>query len=73
MKKKTIIIICIVMGLCFTALLYLQVKYFRQMFDMRKVQFAESVSRSLMLAYRDLELAHTAKGLEQYVRNNHSG
>ena len=41
MKKKTIIIICIVMGLCFTALLYLQVKYFRQMFDMRKVQFAE--------------------------------
>ena len=73
MKKKTIIIICIVMGLCFTALLYLQVKYFRQMFDMRKVQFAESVSRSLMLVSRDLELERTAKGLEQYVRNNHSG
>ena len=73
MKKKTIIIICIVMGLCFTALLYLQVKYFRQMFDMRKVQFAESVSRSLMMVSHDLELERTAKGLEQYVRNNHSG
>ncbi len=72
MKKRTIIIISIVMGLSFTALLYLQVRYSRQMLKMRKEQFAESVSRSMNMVSRNMELEQTVKGLEKYIKDNNA-
>lgn len=56
------------MGLSFAALLYLQVRYSNQMLVMRKRQFAESVSRSLFLVTRNLEMEQTVKGLQQYMK-----
>ena len=43
MKKSTIWIISVVMGLSFLALLYLQTSYFEEVLLMRKEQFDESV------------------------------
>ena len=71
MKKRTIVIISIVMGLSFAALLYLQVRYFHQMLSMRKEQFAESVSRSLVMVSRNMEMEQTVKGFERYLREHH--
>ena len=68
MKKRTIIIISIVMGLSFAALLYLQVTYFHSMLRMRKEQFAESVSRSLSVVARNLEMEQTVDGLQQFMK-----
>ncbi len=47
MKKSTIWVLGIVMGLSFLSLLYLQVSYIEEMVKMRKGQFDESVQRSL--------------------------
>ena len=71
MKKRTIIVISMVMGICFTALLYMQVRYFHQMLTMRKEQFAESVSRSLSFVARNMEMEQTVEGLENYVKEHH--
>ena len=46
MKKSTIWILGIVMGLSFLSLLYLQVSYIEEMVKMRKEQFDENVGRS---------------------------
>ena len=43
MKKSTIWILGIVMGLSFLSLLYLQVSYIEEMVKMRKEQFEENV------------------------------
>ena len=67
MKKTTIWILGIVMGLSFLSLLYLQVSYIEEMVKMRKEQFEENVGRSLAQAVHNLELVETKKYLEQDV------
>ena len=67
MKKSTIWILGIVMGLSFLSLLYLQVSYIEEMAKMRREQFEENVSRSLSQAVRNLELVETKKYLEKDV------
>ena len=52
MKKSTIWILDIVMGLSFLSLLYLQISYIEEMVKMRNGQFDESVKRALMAASR---------------------
>ncbi|MBQ8520761.1 MAG: HAMP domain-containing histidine kinase [Bacteroides sp.] len=64
MKKSTIWILGIVMGLSFLSLLYLQVSYIEEMVKMRREQFDESVQRSLEQACRNIELTETRKYLE---------
>ena len=61
MKKSTIWVLGIVMGLSFLSLLYLQVSYIEEMVKMRKGQFDESVQRSLVQACRNIELVETAQ------------
>ena len=48
-------------------LLYLQSRYFQQVFQMRKQQFDENVSRSLYQAARDLELKETYQLLKDSI------
>src|SRR5574344_85635 len=67
MKKSTIWILSIVMGLSFLSLLYLQVKYIEEMVKMRKGQFDESVQRSLVSACKNVELVETKRYLEDDV------
>ena len=64
MKKSTIWILGIVMGLSFLSLLYLQVSYIEEMVKMRREQFEESVQRSLDQACRNIELMETKNYLE---------
>ena len=61
MKKSTIWILGIVMGLSFLSLIYLQVSYIEEMVKMRREQFEESVQRSLEQACRNIELVETRK------------
>ena len=67
MKKSTIWIIAIIMGLSFVALLYLQLSYIEEMAKMKKEQFDESVNRSLYQASRNLEVNETLRYLEKDV------
>ena len=67
MKKSTIWIIAIIMGLSFLALLYLQLSYIEEMAKMKKEQFDESVNRSLYQASRNLEVNETLRYLEKDV------
>ena len=67
MKKSTIWILGIVMGLSFLSLLYLQVSYIEEMVKMRREQFDESVQRSLDQACRNIELMETRNYLEADV------
>lgn len=64
MKKSTIWILGIIMGLSFLSLLYLQVSYIEEMVKMRREQFDESVQRSLEQTCRNIELVETRKYLE---------
>ena len=64
MKKSTIWILGVVMGLSFLSLLFLQVSYIEEMMRTRREQFDESVQRSLDQACRNLELAETRIYLE---------
>ena len=68
MKKSTIWIIAVIMGLSFLALLTLQFSYVEEMVKMKKEQFDESVNRSLYQASRNLEMNETARYLEKDVR-----
>ena len=68
MKKSTIWIIAIVMGLSFLALLWQQVSYIEQMAKMKREQFDESVNRSLYQASRNLEMNETLRYLEKDVK-----
>jgi len=65
MKKSTIWVIAVVMGISLLTLLYLQARYFEEVLDMRKEQFDESVTRSLYQTARNLELNETKRGLEE--------
>ena len=67
MKKSTIWILGVIMGLSFLSLLYLQVSYIEEMVKMRRGQFEESVNRSLVQAVHNLELVETKKYLEKDV------
>lgn len=67
MKKTTIWTIAIIMGLSFLALLTLQLQYIKEMADMKKEQFDESVNRALYQASRNLELNETLRYLEKDV------
>ncbi|MDD7046328.1 MAG: HAMP domain-containing sensor histidine kinase [Prevotella sp.] len=67
MKKKTIWIVAIVMGLSFLGLLFMQLKYIKEMANMKKEQFDESVNRALYQASRNLELNETLRYLEKDV------
>lgn len=73
MKKSTIWILGVVMGLSFLSLLYLQVSYIEEMVKMRKEQFDESVKRSLYVASHNLELNETARYLEKDIANTERG
>ena len=64
MKKSTIWILGIVMGLSFLTLLFMQVSYIEEMVKMRREQFDESVQRGLDQACRNIELTETRKYLE---------
>lgn len=68
MKKSTIWILGIVMGLSFLSLLYLQVSYIEEMVKMRKEQFEENVGRSLAQAVHNLELVETKIILKKMLR-----
>ena len=61
MKKSTIWMLGVIMGLSFLSLLYLQVSYIEEMVTMRREQFNESVQRSLEQVCRNIELAETKK------------
>ena len=65
MKKSTIWILGIIMGLSFVSLLYLQVSYIEEMIKMRREQFDESVKRSLSSAANSLELTEAATYLQK--------
>ena len=67
MKQKTIWAIAIIMGLSFLALLFLQLQYIKEMAEMKKEQFDESVNRALYQASRNLELNETLRYLEKDV------
>lgn len=67
MKKKSIWTIAVVMGISFVILLGLQLTYIREMANMKKEQFDESVNRALYQASRNLELNETLRYLERDV------
>ena len=67
MKKKSIWTIAIIMGASFVILLGLQLTYIREMANMKKEQFDESVNRALYQASRNLELNETLRYLEKDV------
>ena len=67
MKKATIWTIAIIMGMSFLGLLYLQLIYAREMVNMKREQFDESVNRALYQASRNLELNETLRYLEKDV------
>ena len=69
MKKSTIWIISIVMGVAFLGLLLLQISYIEDMAKMKKEQFDESVYRSLYRAARNLELNETLRYLEKDIKD----
>ena len=63
MKKSTIWILGIVMGLSFLSLLYLQVSYIEEMVKTRKEQFDAAVRSSLDQVSKDVEYAETQRWL----------
>ena len=63
MKKSTIWILGIVMGLSFLSLLYLQVSYIEEMMKTRKEQFDSAVRNSLDQVSKDVEYAETRRWL----------
>ena len=63
MKKSTIWILGIVMGLSFLSLLYLQVSYIEEMMKTRKEQFDSAVRNSLDQVSKDVEYAETRIGI----------
>ena len=67
MKKRTIWTIAIIMGTSFLGLLYLQLKYAKEMVNMKREQFDESVNRALYQASRNLALNETLRYLEKDV------
>lgn len=67
MKKSTIWILGIVMGLSFLSLLYLQISYIEEMVKMRNEQFDEAVKRALMAASKEVESAEVERWLREDI------
>ena len=67
MKRSTIWIVSVIIGVSFLGLLLLQMRYIEQMVKMRKEQFDESVVRSLNQASRNLEQNETFRYLENFT------
>lgn len=67
MKRWMIWTICITMGVCFIALLYLQLMYATTMISVRREQFNENVLRSLDAASRNMERNETMSYLRDVV------
>lgn len=67
MKKSTIWILGIVMGLSFLSLLYLQISYIEEIVKMRNEQFDESVKRALMVASKGVESAEVDRWLREDI------
>ena len=67
MKKSTIWILGVVMGLSFLSLLYLQISYIEKMVKMRNEQFDESVKRGLMAASKEVESAEVDRWLREDI------
>ena len=67
MKKSTIWILGIVMGLSFLSLLYLQISYIEEMVKMRNEQFDESVKRALMAASKGVESDEVVRWLNEDI------
>ncbi|MCL1617243.1 HAMP domain-containing histidine kinase [Bacteroides sp. ET71] len=67
MKKSTIWILGVVMGLSFLSLLYLQISYIEKMAKMRNEQFDESVKRALMAASKDVESEEVDRWLREDI------
>ncbi len=65
MKKSTIIILAIVMGISFASLLLMQMRYIEEILTKRKEQFKESVSKSLYETSHQLDLEEARRYLEQ--------
>ncbi|KAA6325240.1 Sensor protein SrrB, partial [termite gut metagenome] len=63
MKKSTIWILGVAMGLSFLGLLYMQVGYIEETVKMRNEQFDESVKRSLYQVSRNVEYDETKRWL----------
>ncbi len=59
--------ICLVMGVCFVVLLYLQLGYAESMISARREQFTEGVLRSLDATSRDMERNETMLYLREMV------
>lgn len=69
MKKSTIWIIAIIMGVSFMGLLALQISYMEDMAKMKREQFDESVTRALYQASHNLEVNETLRFLEKDIDN----
>ena len=67
MKRSTIWILGVVMGLSFLSLLYLQISYIEEMVKMRNGQFDESVKRALMAASKEAESAEVVRWLNEDI------
>lgn len=67
MKKSTIIIVATLMGLCLVVLFALQILYLREVTDIRREQFSESVNRSITRASHTMEFEETRRGLMKDV------
>ena len=68
MKKSTIWVIAVIMGMSFVGLLWLQGSYIEAMARMKREQFDESVTRALYQAGKNLELNETLRFLEKDVK-----
>ena len=69
MKKMTISAVAIVMGVCFVALLYLQVTYINTLVSIRQEHFYEGALRSLNRVAHKLEMDEVRK----YLTEDNSG
>ena len=67
MKKSTIWILGVVMGLSFLSLLYLQISYIEEIVKMRNGQFDESVKRALMAASKGVESDEVVRWLNEDI------
>lgn len=65
MKKSTIVMLAVVMGVSFVSLLSLQMSYIEEIITMRKAHFDESVGRSLSVAAHELEVKEATMYLER--------
>lgn len=67
MKKSTIWLLVLIMGLTFIGLLYLQISYMDAMVKMRNEQFNEAVKRSLYRVSKSLEWEETRRYLDEDI------